>query len=134
MIPLAPMLHSLLGGGNQFASGGMLLMAVGALGASLRKIPTKIGAAIERQFTLRVTIPDEIGMHRYFLMWAHDKYPHRRLRTMSLLWTSSGHIFGLAEGTHWFWYKGRPLFIRIEQSGHNEGRRGIGLQRKAASS
>lgn len=116
MIPLAPLFHSLLGGGNQFASGGMLLMAVGALGASLRKIPAKIGAAIERQFTLRVTIPDEIGMHTYFLRWAHAKYPHRRLRTMSLLWSPNGHIFGLAEGTHWFWYKGRPLFIRIDKA------------------
>jgi chaperone BCS1 len=118
LIPLAPLFHSLLGGGNQFASGGMLLMVVGAIGASLRKIPAKIGAAIEHQFTLHVTIPDEIGLHAYFLRWTHAKYPHKRLRTMALIRPGGDQdpTFGLAEGSHWFWYKGRPLVIRIEKA------------------
>lgn len=118
MIPLAPLFHSLLGGGNQFASGGLMLMAVGAVGASLRKIPAKIAAAIEHQFTLLVTIPDEIELHAYFLQWLHAKYPHKRLRTMALIKPGGDReaTFGLAEGSHWFWYKGRPLVIRIDKA------------------
>ncbi len=52
-------LKHVLNGQNQFASGGLLLMVIGALGAYLRAIPSKIWLWFVDQTTLSITVKDE---------------------------------------------------------------------------
>lgn len=121
MIPFLPMIHSALGGGNQFASGGLLLMAVGTIGASMRKVPARIVDFFERKFTLQAVIPDEVTSYPYFMTWLREHYPQRRLRKMLLHGVynhkdaKKNYFFGLGIGNHWFWHKGRPLMIRMDK-------------------
>ena len=52
-------LKHVLSGQNQFASGGLLLMIVGPVGAYLRAIPSRIWYWVVGQTTLSITVKDE---------------------------------------------------------------------------
>ncbi|HZU29471.1 MAG TPA: AAA family ATPase, partial [Candidatus Angelobacter sp.] len=52
-------LKGILAGQNQFASGGLLLMAIGGISVWLREIPARIWALIVRQSTMVVTVKDD---------------------------------------------------------------------------
>lgn len=130
MIPFLPLIHSALGGGNQFASGGLLLMAVGTIGASMRRVPSQLFDFFERKMTLRATITDETAIYPYFVKWLRSKYPEKRMRKLLLQSVYSrrdekrSFFFGLGEGNHWFWYKDRPLMIHVEKAEVDKAVRG----------
>ena len=56
-------LKHVLGGQNQFASGGLLLMIVGGLGVWLRAIPLRGWEWFVEQTTLMITVNDEDAVH-----------------------------------------------------------------------
>ena len=55
-------------GQNQFASGGLLLMVIGAVGAYLRSIPQKLWYWIVGQTTMLITVNDDDGAFRLALV------------------------------------------------------------------
>ena len=112
MIPIHTLLHTALSG-NQFASGGMLLMALGAVGASLRKVPAIIWAHMVRQGTISVTIVDGIPPFDWCKEWYVEQEHCKRSRRIDMAPTSE---FVLAPGKHWFFYKGRPLWVEFTRT------------------
>ena len=70
--------------GNQFASGGLLLMAIGAIGASLRKIPNKLWDSILHQFTLSLTMTDESQALTWFRWWFQQHKRSSRIRHLDV--------------------------------------------------
>ena len=52
-------LKHVLSGQNQFASGGLLLMVIGAIGAYMRAIPARIWHWFVDQTTMSITVKDE---------------------------------------------------------------------------
>jgi len=63
------LLKLIFSGQNQFASGGLLLMAVGSIGVFLRSLPTRLWAWIVGQCTMTVTVKDEDAAFRWVKEW-----------------------------------------------------------------
>jgi len=66
-------LKHVLGGQNQFASGGLLLMAIGAVGAYLRSIPEKLWSWIVDQTTMMITVKDDDAVFVWVKEWFLDQ-------------------------------------------------------------
>jgi len=109
---ILPILHSVLSG-NQFASGGMLLMALGAIGDSLRKIPAAIWAHIVHQSTISIIIVDQIPPFEWFKEWYKEQKHAKKSRRIDV---TPENNFVLAPGHHWFFYKGRPLWVQFSRT------------------
>jgi mitochondrial chaperone BCS1 len=104
--------------GNQFASGGLLLMAIGAVGASLRKIPSRLWKLALHQFTLSLTMTDESQALVWFKWWFQQHKRSTQIRHLDVF-TPFPEVALLqpAPGAHWFSFHGRPLrmsFARTE--------------------
>jgi mitochondrial chaperone BCS1 len=110
----------LLSGNNQFASGGLLLMVIGGIAAIAKDIPYRIYDWFRRQFTLTLIINDEKESFRWFKWWFQNQEYSKRFRNMDAFtpWQEDEYkiMFSPAPGRHWFFYKGRPLFIHIERT------------------
>lgn len=112
--------ETLLNNQNQFASGGMLLMVIGAIGASLRKIPYDAWEWIVRQTTLSMSIVDETEAFTWFKYWYQTQEHCKKSRRVDVFSKTRDGItepsFSPAVGNHWFFYKRRPLFISFNRS------------------
>jgi chaperone BCS1 len=110
----------LLSGQNQFASGGLLLLIIGSIGAYFRNVPATLYDWFRRQFTLTLTINDEKESYQWFAWWFQNQEYAKRFRNMDAFTPyhedSYKIMFAPAPGHHWFWYKGRPLFIMLNRS------------------
>jgi chaperone BCS1 len=102
---------------NQFASGGMLLMAIGAIGASLRKIPIKIWAWIVHQTTVSIAVTDDQRAYYWTKVWLETRNSTKRTRHLDVM-NRGPETYALipAPGKHWIWYKWRPIIIRISRT------------------
>lgn len=117
---------------NQFASGGLLLMALGAVGGWLYKLVPILYNFLKRKFIVTVDIQSNNDVFRWFAIWlAHHSYSKKsRLLTVN---TDGGFgesmagnpdnfkdekpnlYFSPAPGNHLIWYQGRPVWIRRDR-------------------
>src|SRR5215470_4998927 len=125
---MSEFLKHVLSGQNQFASGGLLLMIIGAVGAYLRSIPQKLLYWIVRQTTMMITVKDEDAAFIWVKEWFLDQKFLKRVRRIDLDTTLQSERIALipAPGLHWFWYAGRPFqvwFTRSENTKERTARR-----------
>ena len=116
-------LKHVLGGQNQFASGGLLLMIVGAVGAYLRAIPSRLWYWIVGQTTLSITVKDEDAAFAWVKQWFAEQKFLKRIRRVDLDTTVRNQNLALipAPGRHWFWYRGRPFRVDFYRSEDTRG-------------
>jgi chaperone BCS1 len=116
-------LKHVLGGQNQFASAGLLLMIVGAVGAYLRAIPSRIWYWIVSQTTLSITVKDEDAAFAWVKQWFAEQKFLKRIRRVDLDTTVRNQNLALipAPGRHWFWYRGRPFLVDFYRSEDTRG-------------
>ena len=110
-------------GQNQFASGGLLLMAVGSIGVFLRSLPTRLWAWVVGQCTMTVTVKDEDAAFRWVKEWFIEQPFLARVRRVDLDTTLRGSQLAMipAPGRHWFWYRGRPIWVYFYRSVESNG-------------
>jgi hypothetical protein len=63
---------------NQFLSGGAILVALGAILASLRRLPGRLYAAFERLFLVRMEIQDDDESYQWMQLWLAKRLSDRR--------------------------------------------------------
>jgi len=117
------LLKLIFSGQNQFASGGLLLMAVGSIGVFLRSLPTRLWAWIVGQCTMTVTVKDEDAAFRWVKEWFIEQPFLARVRRVDLDTTLRGAQLAMipAPGRHWFWYRGRPIWVYFYRSVESNG-------------
>jgi chaperone BCS1 len=118
---------SMLMGQNAFASGGLLLMIIGALSVYLRTVPEAIWYWIVRQTTMLITVTDDDAAFVWVKEWFLEQKFLARIRNLDLDTTVRNERIAMipAPGKHWFWYGKRPFevwFSRTE-SGYNRAAR-----------
>lgn len=110
------LINTFLHNPNQFASGGLLLMAIGALGASLRAIPARIWAWVIDQTTVSVSITDDQIAYHWTKIWLEARKSTQRTRHLDVMNRGmSEYVLIPAPGRHWTWYKGRPISIQLRR-------------------
>jgi mitochondrial chaperone BCS1 len=119
---------------NPFFSGGLSLMAIGALGAILRHLPGQVMRFLERRISISVEVPDRDPAFRWVQSWLAAGHYAKRARDLSLSteWTSpepdpeislygdrpSGpaskarFVLSPAPGVHLTTFQGRILVVR----------------------
>jgi chaperone BCS1 len=77
---------------NPFFSGGLSLMAVGAVVALLRKLPAQLWAFLQRRFSITVEVPDRDPAFRWLQVWLAAQPYASRARDLSLAttWVPAG--------------------------------------------
>src|SRR5215471_17372778 len=121
-------LKSMFTGRNEFASGGLLLMIIGALSVYLRAVPEKLWYWIVRQTTMVITVKDDDAAFVWVKEWFLEQKFLERVRRVDLDTTLRNERLAMipAPGKHWFWYGGRPFevwFSRTENTRERSGRR-----------
>jgi chaperone BCS1 len=119
----------LFSGTNQFASGGLLLMAIGSIGAALRNVPLKMWHWFLGQTSLHVTILDTRDAYDWFKWWFYQQKYSRKSRRVDVEnpYGIVGAEFLPAPGRHWFMYHGRPIKVVLTR---DEGKEAFGRERK----
>ena len=119
---------------NPFFSGGLSLMAIGALGAILRHLPRRIWDFLERRISIAVEVPDRDPAFRWVQTWLAAGRYAKRARDLSLSteWVSSEpdpeinpyderpsgpasqarFVLSPAPGVHLTTFQGRILVVR----------------------
>src|ERR1700719_4890199 len=128
MTKMLEFLRQVLGGQNQFASGGLLLMIIGAVSVYLRALPMKLWYWIVEQTTMMITVKDDDAAFTWIKEWFLEQKFLRRIRRVDLDTTVRNERIAMipAPGKHWFWYSGRPFevwFSRTENTHERSGRR-----------
>jgi chaperone BCS1 len=121
-------LKSMLTGRNEFASGGLLLMVVGAVSVWLRAVPEKLWSWIVSQTTMIVTVKDDDAAFIWVKEWFLEQKFLKRIRRVDLDTTLRNERIAMipAPGKHWFWFNGRPFevwFFRADNTRERTGRR-----------
>ena len=116
-------LKHVLSGQNQFASGGLLLMVIGAIGAYMRAIPARIWHWFVDQTTMSITVKDEDAAFHWVKQWFAEQKFLKRIRRVDLDTTVRNENLALipAPGRHWFWYRGRPFRVDFYRSEDTRG-------------
>jgi len=116
-------LKHVLSGQNQFASGGLLLMLIGAVGAYMRAIPARIWEWFVDQTTMSITVKDEDAAFQWVKQWFAEQKFLQRIRRVDLDTTVRSENLALipAPGRHWFWYRGRPFRVNFHRSEDTRG-------------
>lgn len=121
-------LQSVLGmlqhGNNQFASGGLLLMVIGAIGATLRKVPGQLYRWLHHQFTISLVITDDSCGLYWFKWWLTEQKYGKRARHVDLFAPQHERFwhFTISPGNHWFWFKRQPLFFQFKRNDEKKER------------
>ncbi len=122
---------------SPFVSGGLMLMAIGALGAMARHLPAQVFGFLERRFSISVEVPDRDPAYRWVHNWlAAQRYAARaRDLTLSTTWVNpdpdpeidgysdqaSGRasqakfLLSPAPGIHVMTYRGRLLILHRQR-------------------
>jgi chaperone BCS1 len=108
---------------NQFASGGLLLMIVGGIGAFLRQLPGDLWDWLVRQTTMMVTVKDDDSAFAWVKEWFLEQEFLKRIRRVDLDTTLRGAEMALvpAPGRHLFWHAGRPFWVWFYRSEETKG-------------
>jgi len=117
-------LRHVLGGQNQFASGGLLLMLIGSVGVFLRALPQRIWWWVVEQSSMTITVKDDDTAFVWVKEWFLEQPFMKRIRQVDLDTTLRGAELALipAPGDHWFWHAGRPFWVEFYRS--EEGKKG----------
>jgi chaperone BCS1 len=117
-------LKHILGGQNQFASGGLLLMVVGSIGVFLRALPLRLWEWIVDQSTMTITVKDDDAAFAWVKEWFREQRFMKRIRQVDLDTTLRGAELALipAPGEHWFVHAGRPFWVYFHRSEDVKGR------------
>lgn len=102
-------LKSILTSRNEFASGGLLLMIIGAVSVWLRAVPAILWDWFVSQTTITVTVSDDDAAFVWVKEWFLDQSFMKDVRRVDLDTTLRNERIALipAPGKHWFWYSGR---------------------------
>lgn len=103
---------------NQFASGGLLLMAIGAIGAYARKVPEQIWNWIVGQFTVSVSVKDDDKVFQWIKYWFINQKFISRTRRVDLATGLVENEISLlpSPGHHWFWWNKRLFRVWYERT------------------
>jgi chaperone BCS1 len=113
---LQPIINTFLHNPNQFASGGLLLMAIGSVAAYLRNIPTQIWNWVEHQTTVTLSVTDDQRAYYWLKLWFENQKMVGRIRHLDVFnQGSEKYIIVPAPGHHWMLYKGRILSIIVKR-------------------
>jgi chaperone BCS1 len=112
-----------LAGQNQFASGGLLLMIVGAIGVYLRSLPLRLWSWMTYQTTLMLTVTDDDTAFEWIKEWFLEQNFLKRVRWLDLNTSLRGDEAVLipAPGHHRFWYSGRPFWVWFSRRDETQG-------------
>jgi len=112
------LLKRFLGGQNQFASGGLLLMLIGGVSVYLRAVPLRIWQWLVEQTSMSITIKDDDAAFTWVKEWFLGQQFLKRIRRLDVDTTLRGQNVSLIPGTgkHWFWRAGRPFRIEFYRS------------------
>jgi mitochondrial chaperone BCS1 len=110
---LLRLMKEMLSGQNQFASGGLLLMVVGAIGVYLRSLPVRLWSWLTYQTTMLLTVNDDDTAFEWMKEWFVEQPFLKRVRWLDLDTSLRGDEAALipAPGRHRFWYGGRPFWV-----------------------
>lgn len=116
-------LQQALGGQNQFASGGLLLMIVGAIGVYLRSLPVRLWSWFIGQATMVLTVTDDDTAFDWIKEWFLEQKFLKRVRWLDLDTSLRGDEAALipAPGRHRFWYSGRPFWVWFSHKDETQG-------------
>ena len=78
------LLKHILGGQNQFATGGLLLMMIGSLGVFLRALPGRLWGWLVAQATMTVTVSDDDEAFTWVKEWFLEQEFLKRIRNVDL--------------------------------------------------
>jgi hypothetical protein len=73
-----------LAGQNQFASGGLLLMIVGAIGVYVRSLPLRLWSWVIHQTTMMLTVTDDDTAFEWIKEWFLEQKFMKRVRWLDL--------------------------------------------------
>lgn len=126
--------------GNQFFSGGLILMLSGAALAVLRHVPGKVWQWLKNRCLIEIDIPDREAAFEWLDKWlAAHTYSQQRARRLTVRIQpldfkarandpSADHrpriLFSPAPGEHWLWYRGRLVILnrqRADPEKNNQG-------------
>jgi chaperone BCS1 len=112
-----------LAGQNQFASGGLLLMIVGAIGVYLRSLPLRLWSWVIYQTTMMLTVTDDDTAFDWIKEWFLEQKFLKRVRWLDLDTSLRGDDAALipAPGKHRFWYGGRPFWVWFSRKDETQG-------------
>jgi len=118
------LLKKILGGGNDFASGGLLLMLIGGITVYLKAIPARLWRCLVDQTTMTITVNDDDAAFRWVKEWFLEQKFLQRTRRVDLDTTLRNERVAMipAPGKHWFWQEGRPFEIWFYRSEHTQER------------
>jgi len=118
------LLKHLLGGQNQFASGGLLLMMIGSIGVFLRTLPWRLWGWLIAQTTLTVTVNDDDEAFTWVKEWFLEQEFLKRIRNVDLDSSLRGAEVALipAPGMHWFLRGRRPYLVSFHRTEDTKGR------------
>ncbi len=113
----------LLNSQNQLASGGLLLMIVGSVGAFLRGLPASIWSHLVEQTTMTITVKDDDAAFQWVKEWFLEQKFLKRIRRVDLDTTLRGEQMALipAPGRHLFWHAGRPFWVWLYRTEETKG-------------
>lgn len=119
---------------NQFASGGLVLMALGAVLAIFRSVPAKLWGLINNRMMAQLEVTSDQPSYYWVQGWLSRRPYSRRTRNVSLLLVTPrwGHddpqhdkikeyAFGLGTGSHLFWWRGRPVSVNVSMEKNESG-------------
>jgi len=117
-------LKHVLGGQNQFASGGLLLMILGGIGVFLRALPEKFWWWFVAQTTMTITVKDDDDAFVWVKEWFLEQKFLKSIRRVDLDTTLRGAELALipAPGRHWFLRGRRPFWVWFYRSDDTKGR------------
>lgn len=123
MKSILDLLKGALTGQNQFASGGLLLMIVGAIGVYLRSLPMRAWSWLVYQTTMLLTVTDDDTAFDWIKEWFVEQKFLRRVRWLDLDTSLRGDEAVLipAPGRHRFWYRGRPFWVWFSRKEETQG-------------
>ena len=112
-----------LAGQNQFASGGLLLMVVGAIGVYVRSLPLRLWSWVIYQTTMMLTVTDDDTAFEWIKEWFLEQKFLKRVRWLDLDTSLRGDEAALipAPGSHRFWYCGRPFWVWFSRKDETQG-------------
>jgi mitochondrial chaperone BCS1 len=129
---------------NQIFSGGLVLMVGGALLAYFRNIPSKVFAFVRRQLITEIDILDRDQAFEWIEKWlSQHSYSRKRARALTIKTESIDYqerrdnptmdsrpriLFAPAPGMHWFFFRGRLIYLHRERPKLNEATQSVNVR------
>lgn len=110
--------HLLFNSGNQFLSGGFILMLFGGAVAYLKGFPKKIWNLFLHLFTVSLNVNSNEYTYSWILRWLSKQSYMNRTRRVSSKYLNGESVLVPALGHHLFLWKRRPVWFNwYEESG-----------------